>query len=115
MRRGLDTFLTESLIMTAVLAIAAALCLSVFMKAGQMRRRAEDLSACSSLVYSAVQCYDACGDIKQVSRLMGGGRGENIELAPYTLLLKQDGEGMTAEAYRGDEMVFSAAAKGVIG
>ena len=97
MRRGLDTFLTESLIMTAVLAIAAALCLSVFMKAGQMRRRAEDLSACSSLVYSAVQCYDACGDIKQVSRLMGGDGGENIELEPYTLLLKQDGEGMTAE------------------
>ena len=46
---------------------------------------------------------------------MGGDGGENIELAPYTLLLKQDGKGMTAEAYRGDEMVFSASAKGVIG
>lgn len=107
-RKGVNVFLTELVVMTAVLAIALTICLNVFLAASDMRTSANRLSRGSSLVYSALQCYHATGSIEDASVLMGGDGGD-IPFDDLTLRFHQDDEGwVEISAYHGDQLVFTS-------
>ena len=109
-KHGLNAFLAEAAVMTAVMAAALAICLGVFSASAGMRTRADRLSRASSLVYSAAQCYTACGDIAETSRLMGGDGSDAIIRDDITLHLEEQEGGVMISAICGGEVIFAAPA-----
>ena len=110
-KHGLNAFLAEAAVMTAVMAAALAICLGVFSASAGMRTRADRLSRASSLVYSAAQCYTACGDIAAgTSRLMGGDGSDTIVRDDITLRLEEQEGGIMISAICGGEVIFAAPA-----
>lgn len=108
--QGLNAFLAEAAVMTAVMAAALAICLGVFSASAGMRTRADRLSRASSLVYSAAQCYTACGDIAGTSRLMGGDGSDTVARDDITLRLEEREGGIMISAIWGGEVIFAAPA-----
>lgn len=106
-RRGINVFLTEAIVMTAVLALALSICLGVFAKASQMGSQADDLSLGASLVYSACQCYISTGDLAQTSVLMGGDGGD-VTIDGLTLSFSQDDDYVYISAMRDSQTIFAS-------
>lgn len=109
-KHGLNAFLAEAAVMTAVMAAALAICLGVFSASAGMRTRADRLSRASSLVYSAAQCYTACGDIAETSHLMGGDGSDAVIRDDITLRLEEQEGGVMISAICGGEVIFAAPA-----
>ncbi|MEA4919671.1 MAG: hypothetical protein VB078_01915 [Clostridiaceae bacterium] len=107
-RRGLNVFLTETVIMSCVFAIAVALCLGVFLKASAMRTEASDISKCSGLVYSAGQCYLATGSISETEKLM-----QSEDTGKYSLIFTDKDDFIVISALKGDKEIFSSPVKAV--
>ena len=75
--------LMEQLIMLLVFALAAALCLQVFVLSGRVSRSCETKSNAVAAVQSAAEITKACkGDPQQLEQFLGGSAHRHLRTVP---------------------------------